>query len=160
MLIAIPYDTTFTDLDKAKPLSFIFLHVSADQDELSYSVEAISCWTSCNYFWVRFSKAREIPDVLGNGSQNFNVGMHSDIYESNFLQTWCDSRYYWTQHFDASLTDLDLDSRPQECKKVKIFATMIPQTFQSIWLQFGYCLDLLVWQTSYSLDRGARIARW
>ena len=52
-------------------------------------------------------------------SKNFNVGVHFayyvgvhlDISWKDFFQTWYDDSYYWTQHFDTSLRDLNLHLR-------------------------------------------------
>ena len=37
--------------------------------------------TSWDYFWVRFIETREITAVYQTASKNFNIGMHSDVYE-------------------------------------------------------------------------------
>ena len=78
-----------------------------------------SSWTTQYYFWVRFDVSREINCCFLTASTNFNIGMHSDVYESIWFELgiWYDDRYYWTLHFDASLIDLDFDSRSQQCKK-------------------------------------------
>ena len=50
----------------------------------------------------------------------------------DYIQTWCDDRYYCSLHFDTSLIDLDLDSRSQECEKAKTSAPIISQSLQSV----------------------------
>ena len=65
-------------------------------------------------------------------------------------QIWFNDRYYWTQHFETSSTDLDLHSRSQECEKAKTSMQIISYSFQSIWMNVVYCWDLFVWWTSYS----------
>ena len=61
----------------------------------------------------------------------------------DLIQTWYDDRYYCTLHFDTSVTDHDLDSRLQECEKTKTSATIISQSFPSIFMTFGTLLRLV-----------------
>ena len=44
---------------------------------------------------------------------------------------------------DTSQTDLDLDSRSQECKQTNTSASIISQNFVSIWMEFGILLRLV-----------------
>ena len=46
----------------------------------------------------------------------------------NLAQTWYDDRYYCTLRFDTSLSDLDLNSRSQECEQVKSSAPIGSQS--------------------------------
>ena len=46
-------------------------------------------------------------------------------------------------HYDTSLTDLNLDSRSQECKQVETSTAIISQCFESIWMEFGPLLRLV-----------------
>ena len=61
--------------------------------------------------------------------------MRSDVYE-----------WIWVKLGmiidDTSLVDLDLDSRPQECKKSKTSTPTISQSFQLIWVEFGTLLRI------------------
>ena len=66
--------------------------------------------------------------VLLTASKTVNVDMHSDVYES----IWYDNRCYCSLHFDTSLTDLDLDSKSQECATAKTSEPITSQSFQSI----------------------------
>ena len=49
---------------------------------LSWSYSSRTSWY---YFWVRFNEKRETAAVLLTASENWNVGIHSDIYEL----IWC-----------------------------------------------------------------------
>ena len=60
----------------------------------------------------------------------------------SLIQTSYDYIYYHAVHFDASLIDLNLDSRSQECEKAKPFVSIISQSFQSIECNLVYCWDL------------------
>ena len=44
---------------------------------------------------------------------------------------------YIFRDLDTSLVDLDINSIPQECQKAMTFALIIPQSFQSVWMEFG-----------------------
>ena len=48
-----------------------------------------------------------------------------------------------TLHFDTSRTDLDLDSRSQECQKANISAPIISQSLQLIWMEYAILLRRL-----------------
>ena len=61
----------------------------------------------------------------------------------DFIQTCCDDTYYWTLHFDTSLTDIDLDSVSQECKKAKHSVPIISHSFQLILMEFGVLLRVV-----------------
>ena len=84
---------------------------------------------------MRFNETREITAVLLILPKHFNIDMPFDIYECIWfkLEMMIDTMKL---HFDASLIDLDLDSRSQECKKAKISAAIISQIFQLIWTKF------------------------
>ena len=60
----------------------------------------------------------------------------------DLIQTWYDdsSCCSCTLHFDTGLTDLDLDSRSQECEKAKTAVPTISQSFQSVWTSYSFYL--------------------
>ena len=72
----------------------------------------------------------------------------------DFIQTWCDYRYYCALHFDTSLIDLDLDSKSQECEKAKMMTLIFiqscsclrNQTLWTVWCPFFFatlhCINL------------------
>ena len=77
---------------------------------------------------MKFNETREITAVLLIASKLFNVGIHSDIYESICIKV--DSMIDTIElYFDISLLVLDFDSRLQEGKKSK---TVVPIILQSI----------------------------
>ena len=51
----------------------------------------------------------------------------------NLFQAWSDDRYCWTQNFDTCKTNLDLDSKSQECKKVERSAPVISRRLMTLW---------------------------
>ena len=79
--------------------------------------------------------------------KKINVGMHSDVYHIDLIQTCHNDGYYCTLHFDTSLIGLDLDSRSQECNKEQFSVAIISQSFQLIWMEFGLLLRFVVWWT-------------
>ena len=65
-------------------------------------------------------------------SKKYHVGMYSDVYESIFfnLGTMIDDSELNNLKLITRLTDLDLDSRSQECKKVKTYVAITSQSYQ------------------------------
>ena len=61
----------------------------------------------------------------------------------DLVHTWYDDRYDWTQYFVTSQSELDLDSKPQECEKTTLLALDILQSFPSICMEFGILLRLV-----------------
>ena len=49
-------------------------------------------------------------------------------------------RYYCTLYFEISLVNFDLDSRAQECEKVKTFDANYLTFVQLIWIELGKML--------------------
>ena len=63
---------------------------------------------------------------------------------TNLLQIWYDERHLLTLHFDASLSDRDLDSRFQKCKETEISVPIIlefPMDLDGIWHCVETCLS-------------------
>ena len=88
--------TTFTDLDlgwlsqgqrKAKPLSFIFTHIfqliRMKFDVVLTQFQVLK--KSRSYFWMSVNVTKALDTGVQTASKNFNIGMHSDIYESIWL---------------------------------------------------------------------------
>ena len=76
--------------------------------------------------------------------------MHSDVYKWIWfkLDMMVDTILLHILYHLIDL-DLDLDWRSQKCKKAKFLCQLSHTVFQSIWMEY-YCLDLLVWWTSFS----------
>ena len=68
---------------------------------------------------------------------------------TNLVQTFYNDRYYWTLHFDCSLSDND--SRSQVCKKAKSSVSA-----HKVLSWFGWhvvhCWDFMVWWTLHWLS--------
>ena len=88
---------------------------------------------------MRSDETMEIAAVLMTALSNFNVGMHSDVYEIIFVRTPYDDRYYSTLHFDTSLIDLDLDARSQKCKNQRLLRQFFPKVFNRFGWNLVYC---------------------
>ena len=85
--------------------------------------------------------------------------MHWDVYEPMWFKLGV--MIATAELSDASVGDHDLDSRSQEWKKAKISATVISQSFQSLWMEFGKLLRLvsfmnLVLSLSHSISTQGR----
>ena len=110
-----------------------------------------SSWTSWDYFWVRFVERREIAVVL-TASNNFNVGIHWNVYELIWFKLGMMIDTFCTLHLDASVVDLDLDSRSQEYEKAEGSAPIISQCSLLIWKEFGILLRCNELHTHFMLS--------
>ena len=74
--------------------------------------------------------------------ETFNMGMRWDIW----VLIWYDDRYYWTGFFCfcPSLSDLDLDCRPQGCEKQKLLCQLIHKVFFQ-WTRMELSLLMRLW---------------
>ena len=61
----------------------------------------------------------------------------------DLIETWYHNRYYCTLHFDNSLIDLDIDSRPQKCKKANTSLQIIKQMLNQFEWNSGILLTLV-----------------
>ena len=65
------------------------------------------------------------------------------------MQTWFDDKYYWTVHFDTSLS-LTLIQGHGSAWKQKLLHKLSHKVFSQFKWNVVYSWDLLVWWTSYS----------
>ena len=72
-------------------------------------------------------------------SQNFNIGMFSEIFLIDLVQTWYDDRCYWTLHVDTSLIDLDLDSGHMRARKKTLLCQLSLKAFNRFEWNLEYC---------------------
>ena len=130
------------DQSKTNPIGFIFsptFHVIRTFDVVMKQFRLNSLGLLLSHIcWKKGNKCC-FPDYV---KQIFNVGMRLDVYEWIWfkLDMMIDDRYCCTLHFNASLMDLDIDSRSQECKTEKTCVVIILQSFQSVWIKFGALL--------------------
>ena len=116
----LPSYTTFSDLNhgsgsqgqhKAKPIGFSHTLFNWMRSNLIWWRCSLSL-TYWDYFLLRFIGSREILGVT-KCIKKLQCRHACKHLWTNLVQTWYDTRYYWTLHFDTSL--LNLDSRSQEC---------------------------------------------
>ena len=61
--------------------------------------------------------------------------------QTDFFQTWSDTRDHYTLHFDISLDDLDCHSRSQQYEKSKTVVSLFSLIWQSILMKFSMLLQ-------------------
>ena len=110
-----------------KPSWFYFLaHFSADRYEIKYSAETIQVrhLDRSTIFERNFMKQRSnccFTDRVKTTTKNSALAGIRVLMNWSLIRTLYDDRCYWTVHFDASLVDLNLDSRSQDCEKTKTY---------------------------------------
>ena len=92
---------------------------------------------------MRFREARKLTALLLTVSQNLNVCMHLDSFESVWFKVGMMIDTIKLYICSTSLLDLDLDSRSQECEKAKTSAPTISKSFQLISVEFGRVLKFI-----------------
>ena len=78
---------------------------------------------------LRLNETREITAVVLTVSKNFNIDMYLDIYESIWFKLAMMIDTVKLYIFDTSLTDHDLESRSQECKKENVLLQLRHKDF-------------------------------
>ena len=143
----LPLRIIFTDLDhgwgsqgqrKAKHVAFTFSHTSQLIRIKFYDTEAIQVEHLDTIFeWDLVKQGKYLLFHCVKKNQCW----HMHICGS----TWHDDIYYCTLYFDTSLTDLDLNSRSQECEKTKTSEPISPKVFIRFRWNCVYYWCLLLW---------------
>ena len=124
----LPFYTTFSDLDLVRVtrsaesktcwLQFV-AHISTDQDGMKWYWS----WMSWYYYRVAFILQGSnccFTDCIKNKQTNKTTALlppKCRDLSTNVVQDWYTDRCLWTQHFDTSLSDCDLNTRPQRYQK-------------------------------------------
>ena len=119
-------------------------NVSTKQNLLASFYHTLFIWSGWNLMWW-WSNSGCIWDYWNKGNKCCFTDYiktltlaYIQMFMNGFwfkLGVMIDAIVFYT--LVTSLTDLDLDSRSQECRKTKTSPSIISQSFQSVWMDFG-----------------------
>ena len=107
---------------------------------LSWSLwNLMLCWSSSS--WLSWYYC-EIYLIIGNSCCFARKETPTAIltfarFQTNLPQAWYDDKCLWNLHFDTTMSDLDLVSSSQGCKKAKTLVPIIPQRFKWILMELS-----------------------
>ena len=107
--------------------------------------------------------------IKGNNCCFSDWFKHFNIYPfgrllTSLVEIWYDDRCHWILHFESSLSDLDLDSRSQWCKKANTSKQFLSKSHGWIWMKYGNItmllrpvgLNLILFHLVWSVFKGVK----